>query len=343
MKTSIFRPVLPFLALPLLTASALGQTTGVSHPDSNDETTTVVQTTVQPTAQTTSQATSDHYVKPSANSAATAPAKVQVQTTVTAPDSYPATETSYPATAPAPAIQQETAAPAPALIERRPLPASTSAAVSCAPVQTASVRPESRYSGPDDDVVTAAPDRPHELNAGTILRARLDQELNTEETRVGARFSAQLLAPAGRSGEVMLPAGSIIFGRVTKIHGGKRITGSAAIRLQPETVNLPDGTSYRLAATVSGLDGYTDSHINDEGTILAKNHPAVDAAALGLTTTGGAVAGAMIGGGVGAAVGAGIGAGVGTYMWLNRDHQEMLPSGTTILFSLDDPLTVTPR
>lgn len=342
MKTRIFRPVLPLLALPLLTASALGQTTGISHPDSNDETTTVVQTTVQPVAQTAS----DHYIKPSHYVGDPAPATVQIQTTVTTPESYPATATSYPATAPPPPYQpvQPSSESAPALIERHSAVAPTpSAAVSCVPVETASVRPEPRYVGPDDGVVTSAPDRPHELNAGTVLRARLDQELSTDETRVGARFSAQLLAPAGHSGEVMLPAGSIIFGRVTKIHGGKRITGSAAIRIQPETVNLPDGTSYRLAATVSGLDGYTDSHVTDEGTILAKNHAAIDAAALGLTTTGGAVAGAMIGGGVGAAVGAGIGAGVGTYMWLNRDHQEMLPTGTTILFSLDEPLLVTPR
>ena len=53
--------------------------------------------------------------------------------------------------------------------------------------------------------------------------------------------------------------------------------------------------------------------------------------------------GAVIGAGVGAAVGAGIGAGLGTYLWLNRDHQELLPSGTTVLFSLDEPLMVTPR
>ena len=341
MKTCIFRPVLPFVALPLLTASALGQTTGVSHPDSNDETTTIA----QPAVQMQAQPSADHYVKPS-RTASDAASSVQIETTVTTPDSYPATATSYPATAPAPVtVTQQVGAvatPAPALIERRPLP-TPSTAVSCAPVQSAGLRPASREPGNDDGVVMSVPERPHELHAGTILRARLDQQLSTEETRVGARFSAQLLAPAGHSGEVMLPAGSIIFGRVTKIHSGKRITGSAAIRIQPETVNLPDGTSYRLAATVSGLDGYTDSHVNDEGTILAKNHAAIDAAALGLTTTGGAVAGAMIGAGVGAAVGAGIGAGVGTYMWLNRDHQEMLPAGTTVLFSLDEPLTVTPR
>ncbi len=335
MKTRILRPVLPFLALPLLTASALGQTTGVAHPATDDETAVVT------------QSQTDHYVKPSHASAArstTPVVEVQTQTTVTEPRSYPATDASYPATGPVPVAAAPPAVqPAPALIERRPLPYAAANAAPASCVQTAGVRSEHRELGEDEGIVLTVPDYPHELRTGTILKVRLDQTISTEETHVGARFSAQLLAPAGHSGEVMLPAGSTVLGRVTKVHGGKRITGAATLRLQPETVNLPDGTSYRLAATVSGLEGYTDSKVTGEGTIVAKTHPEIDAAALGLTTGAAAVTGAVVGGGVGAAVGAGIGAGVGTYLWLNRDHQETLPSGTGLLISLDEPLTVNPR
>lgn len=336
MKTRILRPVLPFLALPLLTASALAQTTGVAHPDMNDET-------------PVSRSLADHYVKPSHNgSVTTAPAvRVRTQTTVTAPESYPATATSYPSTGPAPetTVVSQTSTQTssePVLLARHPLP-TASAPISCAPVETASAQPLRRDLGGDEGIVLTVPEHPHELRAGTILRVRLDQTISTEETHAGARFSAQLLAPAGHSGEVLLPAGSTVLGRVTKVHGGKRISGSAAIRLQPETVNLPDGTSYHLAATVAGLEGYTDSKVTEEGTILAKNHAGIDAAALGLTTGAGAVTGAIVGAGVGAAVGAGIGAGVGTYMWLNRDHQETLPAGIGLLLSLDEPLLVNPR
>ena len=55
-----------------------------------------------------------------------------------------------------------------------------------------------------------------------------------------------------------------------------------------------------------------------------------------------ALIGAAVGGGVGAVVGAGIGAGVGTVIWLQRDHQETLASGTGIVFSLNHPLEITP-
>ena len=206
------------------------------------------------------------------------------------------------------------------------------------------MRRESMASAENDNgIVMSVPEVPHQINAGTVLHVRLDQEISTETTPIGTHFTAQLIKEVSRSGEVLLPAGTIIQGRLTKAHGGKRITAAASLRLQPEAIAFPDGTSYPLHATVSGLENYSDSHVNDEGTIIAKTHPEIDAAALGLTTTAATVTGAVVGGGVGAAVGAGIGAGVGTYLWLNRDHQEMLPAGITLLLSLDEPLRLNPR
>ena len=319
------QPMLPFLALPLLAVSALGQTTGVSNPDqANDISSAPAQT--------------DHYVKPS-HTAAASPADSPA-----AAQSYPATapEVSYPATGPAPTAD---AAPQPtaALIVRQPEP-TPAAPANYAPVQTASVQLQPRTPVDDDSgVVMAVPVGPHELGAGTVLKTHLRETFSTETTPVGARFSADLLADAGHSGEVLLPAGSIIHGRVAAVHGGKRISGPASIRLQPETVTLPDGTLYSLRATVSGLDGMEDARVSDEGAIQAKGHPKQDAAALGLTTATAAVTGAVIGGGVGAIVGASIGAGVGTVVWLRQDHQETLPEGTALYFSLDEPLQLNPR
>ena len=89
-------------------------------------------------------------------------------------------------------------------------------------------------------------------------------------------------------------------------------------------------------------DHYNASHVNHEGVITSSTSAAVPLGAAGLTTATGAVAGAMIGGGVGAVVGAGVGAGLGAYWWLRTDHQQTLPTGTEIVFSLNDVLTVAP-
>lgn len=335
MKNRFLQPALPFLVLPLLTASALAQMTGVSHPDDAGQ-------AVAPAAQ------SDHYVMPSHQAAQTAvqPAPATPIAQQAYPATGPAPAVSYPATGPAPATASELT-PAPALIPRQPLPATATTDGRTSPdygtVQTAAYTPEpAALPGADDGVVEVRL-IPHQLNEGVVLKTRLDQVLSTETTLKGSAFTAQLLGDAGHSGEILIPAGSIIHGTVTDIHGGKRITGMASIRLQAQSVTLPDGLTYPLHATVSGIRSEEDQHVNSEGAIQPTTHPKETAIALGSVTGAATIMGAAIGGGVGAVVGAGVGVGAGAIWWLKRDHQETLPSGTTILFSLDEPFQATAR
>ena len=165
---------------------------------------------------------------------------------------------------------------------------------------------------PDGLVVTDVPVGPNELPIGTLLSGTLQQPISTKTTQPGTRFTATLSADVSRNGVVFLPAGSTVYGRISRIHGGRRISGPSAIRLQPTSVSLPDGTVYPITADVTDLDHYASSHVNEEGTIVGNTHPAQTAAAIGLTTGSAVVAGALIGGGVGAVVGLGVGAGVAT-------------------------------
>jgi hypothetical protein len=211
-----------------------------------------------------------------------------------------------------------------------------------APNQTASVNPMGAVKDPDGEIITNVPIGPNELPIGARLPATLQQPISTETTLQGSRFTATLSADVSRNGVVLLPAGSIVYGRITHIHGGRRISGPSAIRLQPDSVSLPDGTVYPIRAEVTDLDHYTDSHINEEGTIVGNTHPGQTAAAVGLTTTAAVVAGAVIAGPVGAGVGLGVGAGVATVWWLKHDRQQELPAGTQIVFTLNTPLQLAP-
>ncbi len=318
MKHPLLKPVLPMLILPFLatTPGLAQQTTGTAHPEQLSD---PIQT--------------DHYVKPS--SAAQAPP--------TAPayqDSFPATATAPTPAAPPQLLSREASASTPGTTAP---PASTPyVPYTAAPVQTATIERRTP-EGNDDGIVLAVPTRPHELNRGTLLHARLREGFNTERTAEGAVFTAELTADAGHSGEVMLPAGSLIRGHVTSIHGGKRITGGAAMHLRPESISLPDGTLYRLDAQVTDLNSTQDLRVNDEGTIVLRSHPKEAAAVVGGVTATAAVTGAVIGGGVGAGVGAIVGAGVATAVYLKREVQEVIPADTDVIFALSQPLVVTPR
>lgn len=216
---------------------------------------------------------------------------------------------------------------------------SSSAAERYQPESSMLRRASSPAFDPDANIVTSAPaTRPGELGEGTLLRARLQTPLSTRESQVGNTFLAELVQPVTDHGVVLLPVGSQIKGRVSEVHGGRRVGGPASIRLQPDTITLPDGSIRRLHAQVVDLDNFEESHVDSEGTIVGSEHPRATLAALGLTTGSATVAGAMIGGGVGAVVGAGIGAGAGTIWWLKRDLQQQLPVGTGLVFSLNESL-----
>jgi hypothetical protein len=193
----------------------------------------------------------------------------------------------------------------------------------------------------DDDnsgVVINVATGPNELPVGARLLSKLDMSISTKLTAAGTPFRAVLAVDTYSHGKVVLPQGTIITGRITQIHGGRRISGPSVIQMQPENLLLPDGSRYRIHAQVSGIDHYRDSKVNSEGTIVSNSHGKTTASVLGFTTGTAAIAGALVGGGVGAAVGAGVAGGVGAVWWLKQDRQQTLPKGMDITFSLDVPL-----
>ena len=195
----------------------------------------------------------------------------------------------------------------------------------------------------DATVITSVVERPGELREGTMLRARINERLSTVVTQPGSKFTAELVEPVEKNGRVVLPVGATIHGRVTTVHGGKRISGAALIHLEAESVVLPDGTRLGAHMQLIDTDQTSRTRIDSEGSLVRRDHPKETLAAIGLATGGAAVAGGMLGGGVGAAVGAGVGAGAGTILWLKQDRQESVPDHALLVFTLSEAMQLTPQ
>lgn len=307
----------------LLPASAvLAQMTGVSHPENLND----------PVVTTQPQAQSQHYAKPSP----AIPMQAEPQPALRTRDyNAPAAEV----TVPAPATVTVTTPGYATVGSAAPGYGSAPAAYAAAPARGG--RHEDGFVVTDDvnsGVVTEVAWRDNEVPEGTLMHARLAEEISTEMTTAGTPFQARLTRPVEHNGRIILPVGTVISGRVSELHGGHRIGGAAYIHIQPDTITLPDGSTRHVAAQVVDLKHPNGIHVNDEGTIVGNDHAKGTAAAIGLAAGGAAAAGAMIGGGVGAAVGAGIGAGVGTAVWLKHEAHQTLPQGTDVVFSLNRPL-----
>jgi hypothetical protein len=193
----------------------------------------------------------------------------------------------------------------------------------------------------DAMIVVSVPERAGELREGTLLKTKMISTLSTESTVTGSRFTAEVTEPIERNGRVIIPVGSILDGRVTEVHGGKRITGGALLHLETTNVTLPDGMHYIVHAQVIDT-GKSEFKVTDEGTLKKKDHARETLAVMGGVTGAGAASGAVMGGGVGAIVGASIGAGVSTVIWLKQDRQATLPKDVQLVFSLTTPMRLTP-
>lgn len=301
------KPVLASLAAASLLPFALhAQTTGVSHPESLDD-----------PISTSSTPSTDHYRKPSAGTPVRPADDMPVAVT---PDGTPINARGVAAPAPDEALP----ATAPGLHTARP------------------VDPADVNSG----VVIAVHARPNEIPQGTLLRVALDVPLSTATSRPGDRFTGHLLHDIKRDGRVLLPAGSLVKGRVTQVRASRHFLADAMMRIQPDSITAPDGVLYPLSAQLIDFDHAQDAHydtrITQEGEIVTDPHTKTRLGALGLTTGGTTAAGALIGGGVGAVIGATVGVGANAIMWAKQDHQQRIAAGTILILDVDHSLFLTP-
>jgi len=198
----------------------------------------------------------------------------------------------------------------------------------------------SRSSDPDGDIVHPAAPRPGELGEGAIISTRLLDRLSTVESGKGDKFRAQVASDVMQNGQVLIPAGSEIDGTLSEVSSG-HLGGHGSMRLQPETVILPDGSRYKLYAQVSATPG-ANTHLNSEGVISPGSQLKKDGIEYGAATGAGVITGAALAGGPGALAGGIVGAGVITVHLLVNHPQATLESGTALVFSLTEPLDLVP-
>ena len=182
---------------------------------------------------------------------------------------------------------------------------------------------------------TAAPSVPE----GTPLKVTLQTTISTFSSRVGDPFTGKLAEPVVVDGKQLIPAGTVIEGRVTKLSGPRRIKGKPSIGLFPEQIVMPDGQRYMLNAVLvdTSIKG-TD--VNEEGLFKGSGHDRGDQIEIVAGTGAGMLVGGLIGGGPGVLIGGAVGAGATTTHWLVQRRSATLPSGTQLMMELRRPMTM---
>ncbi len=178
------------------------------------------------------------------------------------------------------------------------------------------------------------------LSPDTVISVQLNGTLSSRTARVGDKFTATVTVPVYVNGRTVIPAGSIIEGRVTQVTPAKRMNRSGTIGIDFDDILFPNGARVGLVGSLTSDDPKTRRRIDDESRVSGEgnNRPAVFIGGGGAI---GAVLGGIAGGGKGAVLGgvAGVGAGVAGVL-LSKGEEAQVPSGTPFGVQIKQALIV---
>lgn len=181
-------------------------------------------------------------------------------------------------------------------------------------------------------VVAAAPAPvapvPVEIPAGTMIQLALEAPVSSQIAAVGDRVEANLAAPIRLDGEIVVPSGTRVVGRVTEVKALAKVGGQARLALAFERLEVePESTPIAAfwaaeGKSETGKDAATIAAGAAIGTILGNQAKKNDR---------GKVIGAVVGAGVGTAVAAG-----------TKGETIELAAGATLELTLREPVRVLP-
>src|SRR5262245_21049541 len=179
-----------------------------------------------------------------------------------------------------------------------------------------------------------APARPatRTLSAGAKLDLAANDTLSSRTSKTGDAFSAHVVeAVKNAAGQVVIPAGAVVNGRITEVKPAPnpRTPGTLTLAVTSVTVG---GKTYPIEASVDSLETIHKGRGVTSGAAAKVGAGAAAGAILG-RVIGGNSKGTVIGGIVGAAAGAGVAS-------TTKDSDIVLPAGAHIIVRLTKELTV---
>ncbi len=175
---------------------------------------------------------------------------------------------------------------------------------------------------------------------GTMLSVTLTTFLNTRSSHVGDMFYAETAYPVWINQQLVIPRDSLIRGTVTEVVRPGKIKGRGRLALRMDSVQLPNGVSRNLIASLQGIHSPGVEKLDpDREVVETDSSKGTDAGILAATGGQGAMIGAIADGGQGTAIGAGAGAAVGiATVLLSRGPDLILEPGTQFDLRLKQPM-----
>jgi len=164
------------------------------------------------------------------------------------------------------------------------------------------------------------------IPAGTVLKVRMIDAVDSEVSQLGQTFQASLDDPITIDGATVIPRGADVIAKLVEDKQSGKISGRTELTMDLKSIRV---------------NGRMIDLVTEEVTTASDSRTAKSAKVIGGTAAVGAILGGIFGGGRGAAIGATSGAGAGAAVQvLTKGQRVRIPAETRLSFTLQNPIKI---
>jgi type IV secretion system protein VirB10 len=149
------------------------------------------------------------------------------------------------------------------------------------------------------------PDGPKDVwivPAGTKIPIQLRQPVSTKTAQPGDAIYAQTTFPIVADGDIVIPAGTWVQGKVDAVKRAGRLKGTAEMQFHLTTLIYPNGYALDIAAAIDNVPGEEPTSMKEPGTVKRDSEKGKDLERIGTAASQGGQIGAIAGAATGRSV-----------------------------------------
>jgi len=160
--------------------------------------------------------------------------------------------------------------------------------------------------------------------SGTKIPIIMDTSVDTDTSQEGDEFSARTGEDLTIDGSTVVPAGSIIKGRIAQMNGPRHLNRSGSVALKFDSVTTPDNRQLPIVANIVARGGVVHARRGAKDILIDSSCVALPTAAgLGIGLLAGSAGNASIGSAGAGLIGVGVGAAVGVAILLSKKGKKI--------------------
>jgi hypothetical protein len=172
------------------------------------------------------------------------------------------------------------------------------------------------------------------------FRLRMNHSISSQTARPGDQVETTVVTPVYAGGVQVVPAGAIVYGRVTSVSRARSEGRAGHLGVSFNTLMLPDGKMQRIDGALIEIPDDGSAEI-DNNEVSGRPSDSRRIIYIGGGGAGGAVLGGAIGGKKGAVIGAILGAGAGVAgSMIARGKEAVIRNGSEIGMETTQPLEI---